>query len=183
MRGIRARSDLTMQANLKIEHDTLTPELEKMLKRIRDPRPVMEAYALGFAALGQRAWRDASLRPRPWPARRDGGTATLYKRGTLARSLRVAGVTNTRAQVVSDRPYAAIHQFGGRTPARTIVAAYKKALFWPGARHPVKSVRHPGSNIPARPFLPAHPDGRFTTAAETRMRSVLQAAIMAHLKR
>jgi len=24
---------------------------------------------------------------------------------------------------------------------------------WPGARHPVKAVNHPGSNIPARPFL------------------------------
>lgn len=56
--------------------------------------------------------------------------------------------------------YAAIHQFGGRTPARTIVPRYGRALFWPGARHPVRRVRHPGSLIPARPFLGLDDDDR-----------------------
>ena len=53
----------------------------------------------------------------------------------------------------SNRVYAAIHQFGGQTKAHTIRPKNKKALAWPGAAHPVKSVRHPGSKIPARPFL------------------------------
>ena len=56
--------------------------------------------------------------------------------------------------------YAAIHQFGGKTPPRTIRPRRKKALFWPGARHPVASVNHPGSNIPARAFLGIDNDDR-----------------------
>ena len=50
--------------------------------------------------------------------------------------------------------YAAAHQFGARTGPRTIRPRNKRALFWPGARHPVSAVRHPGSVIPARPFIP-----------------------------
>lgn len=57
----------------------------------------------------------------------------------------VEGSTNVK--------YAAIHHLGGQTGAHTIVPRVKKALFWPGAAHPVKSVQHPGSKIPARPFL------------------------------
>ena len=37
------------------------------------------------------------------------------------------------------------------TRPHTITAKNKKALYWKGARHPVKSVRHPGSR--AKPFL------------------------------
>jgi phage gpG-like protein len=49
--------------------------------------------------------------------------------------------------------YAAIHHLGGQTPAHEIRPRVKKALFWPGAAYPVKLVKHPGSKIPARPFL------------------------------
>ena len=37
------------------------------------------------------------------------------------------------------------------TRPHTIRAKGKKALYWKGARHPVKSVRHPGSK--AKPYL------------------------------
>ena len=37
------------------------------------------------------------------------------------------------------------------TRPHTIKAKNKKALYWKGAKHPVKSVRHPGSR--AKPFL------------------------------
>ena len=37
------------------------------------------------------------------------------------------------------------------TRPHIIKAKNKKALYWKGARHPVKSVRHPGSR--AKPFL------------------------------
>lgn len=59
-----------------------------------------------------------------------------------------------RAAWGSKVQYAPVHQFGARTPAQTIRPKRKKALFWPGAKHPVKKVEHPGSDIPARPFLP-----------------------------
>lgn len=52
--------------------------------------------------------------------------------------------------------YAAIHQFGGKTKAHVIRPRDKKALAWPGMKgnHPVGAVKHPGSNIPARPYIP-----------------------------
>ena len=37
------------------------------------------------------------------------------------------------------------------TRPHTLRAKNKKALYWKGAKHPVKSVRHPGSK--AKPFL------------------------------
>jgi len=49
--------------------------------------------------------------------------------------------------------YAAIHQLGGKTPSHVIKPKRKKALAWLGGLHPVKSVQHPGSRIPARPYL------------------------------
>lgn len=49
--------------------------------------------------------------------------------------------------------YAAIHQFGGTTKAHVIRAKNKKALAWAGGKHPVRQVNHPGSKIPARPYL------------------------------
>jgi phage gpG-like protein len=49
--------------------------------------------------------------------------------------------------------YARIHEFGGRTPARTIYPKRKQALhfFSKGSEIFAKKVKHPGSNIPRRP--------------------------------
>ena len=58
----------------------------------------------------------------------------------------------------TNHPHAAIHQFGGRTKPTRIRPKHKKALYWPGAAHPVAAVNHPGSDIPARAFL-AFTDG------------------------
>ena len=51
--------------------------------------------------------------------------------------------------IATNNDVAAFHQFGTR--AHTIRARNKKALAWPGMRHPVKQVNHPG--IKARPFF------------------------------
>lgn len=53
-------------------------------------------------------------------------------------------------------PYAAIHEFGGRTSAHVIRPRRAKALRWyDGEGNPVfaRYVNHPGSVIPARPYL------------------------------
>jgi len=72
------------------------------------------------------------------------------KQGTLRRSIvgRVeAG--GDRGVVGTNVRYArAVHD---GTRAHTIRPSTKKALYWKGARHPVKSVRHPGSK--ANPFI------------------------------
>lgn len=49
--------------------------------------------------------------------------------------------------------YSRIHQLGGRTRAHDIRAKSGKGLMFPGLSHPVKVVHHPGSIIPARPYL------------------------------
>ena len=47
--------------------------------------------------------------------------------------------------------YGIFWELGGTIPARTILPRLKKALYWPGALHPVRSVKHPGSR--ANPFM------------------------------
>ena len=47
------------------------------------------------------------------------------------------------AEIGSKVPYAIYLEFG--TPPHIIRPRTKKALFWKGARHPVKMVRHPGT--------------------------------------
>ena len=75
----------------------------------------------------------------------------LQVTGRLASSITTAHTSNT-AQIGTNFIYAAIHQFGGQTAPHTIAAKYAKALAWPGGF--AKKVNHPGSKIPARPFLP-----------------------------
>lgn len=52
-------------------------------------------------------------------------------------------------------PYAAIHEFGGKSAAHDIVAVKAKALAFSVGSGEVfaKRVRHPGSTIPARSYL------------------------------
>jgi len=62
----------------------------------------------------------------------------------------------TQVTIGTNKPYAAIHQFGGKTSAHIIRPKKGKALKWIGADGMAffaKEVRHPGSKIPARPFL------------------------------
>jgi hypothetical protein len=53
------------------------------------------------------------------------------------------------ARIGSNVSYARYVEEG--TPPHRIVARNKKALHWPGARHPVLAVNHPGTR--ARPYL------------------------------
>jgi len=83
----------------------------------------------------------------------DAAQRAPVKTGNLRRSLHTEVLTSTRSlaivQVGTDVVYARAIEYG--TSPHTIYPRSKKALMWPGARHPVRSVRHPGS--PARPFL------------------------------
>lgn len=91
----------------------------------------------------------------PWEessrAKAEGGK-TLIDTAILMNSIGYQ-TTGNSVEVGTPVAYAAIHHFGGKTPPRTIRPRNARALFWPGARHPVAKVDHPGSDIPARPFL------------------------------
>ena len=143
--------------------------LKRLMGRMKDLTPVMDA-------IGQELMTSTDFRfktetdPKgvPWkpsmasydrgPSPAGGRFGNPDRGKTLTDTGRLRQSINRRASrdeviVGTNVQYAAIHQFGGKTKPHTIIARRKKALFWPGAEHPVKSVRHPGSNVPARPFL------------------------------
>jgi len=88
---------------------------------------------------------------------------TLQDTGTLMNSLinqshsnAIFRVSQHSVELGTNVPYAGVHQFGGSTGAFTIKPKNKKALRWMGVNgHFVfaRSVKHPGFQIPARPFL------------------------------
>lgn len=79
-------------------------------------------------------------------------TKILRQRGHLADSIRYQANDNS-VRWGTNRIYGAIHQFGGKTKPHVIRPKNKKALAWPGGRHPAREVNHPGSDIPSRRFL------------------------------
>ncbi|MEX3688867.1 phage virion morphogenesis protein [Paraburkholderia sp. BR14263] len=74
----------------------------------------------------------------------------LQRSGRLASSI-VQAFDATSAQVGTNLVYAAIQNFGGQTRPHTIAPKNAKALHFGGIF--AKKVNHPGSKIPARPFL------------------------------
>lgn len=70
--------------------------------------------------------------------------------GTLRKSINQY-FDNDTALVGTNLPYAAIQHFGGKTRPHVIKPVTAKALYFNGRF--AKSVSHPGSVIPKRPFL------------------------------
>jgi len=146
-----------MQITITANNTEVNKALADLSARMRDLKPAMReigeivrtSVERNFAAGGRPKW-DESAR-----VKREGGQ-TLSLTGRLRRSFArpdAVQAGNDRVSLGTNVDYAAIHQVGGKTGAHVIKAKNGKALFWPGARHPVKSVNHPGSTIPARSFL------------------------------
>ena len=146
MVGARIRIDVD-DADARLGLDRLAAML--------NPAPVLDEIGSYLVTATIRRFELERGPDGPWKksgrAAREGGQ-TLTDTGRLRASI-THRVTGNAVEVGTNVVYAAIHQLGGRTPPRTIRPRRKKALFFPGARHPVRSVRHPGSDIPARPFL------------------------------
>lgn len=79
------------------------------------------------------------------------------RKGTLKDSIDYYA-TSSKVMVGSNLPYARIHQKGGRTSPHVIRPKRKKALAFGGIVR--KKVNHPGSDIPARPYLGISDDDR-----------------------
>ncbi len=113
--------------------DTLTPGLKKAAASIADKRPILEAMGLQMVSITQRSFNDAALRAAPWAPLKAATLAAKIKAGkstailkrdvVLARSWRVAALTNSSVTVGTDRPYAPHLQFGTRRgiPARPML--------------------------------------------------------------
>lgn len=143
--------------------------LRRLAVKMQDLTPVMrevsgvmaDAVEENFAVGGRPRWAPLKastiagrVREKTWP-----GKILQRSAAGLASSIE-AHHTSSSAIVGTNKTYASIHQFGGRTFPHLIRPSVKKALFWPGAGHPVKAVKHPGSVIPARPFLALEDDDR-----------------------
>jgi phage gpG-like protein len=91
-----------------------------------------------------------------WPKlkspRADGSTRpVLQMGGQLKRSLTWNGFPDGSVIFGSNMEYARIHQQGGKTKAHEIRPYNARALYFNGRF--AKKVNHPGSNIPARPYM------------------------------
>lgn len=137
--------------DIKIDHSGVTAALGRVIQATEQRAPLMrnivaimaDAVEENFAQEGRPKWQGLKPPGRP-------GGKILQKSGQLAASV-VSDSDNDSAVVGSNKKYAAIHQFGGKTRAHEIRPRNKKALAFGG--RVLSKVNHPGSNIPARPFL------------------------------
>jgi phage gpG-like protein len=138
-----------MTARITIDEREVTAALRELARLGRDPSAPLTS--IGSALIGStklRALTATSPTGARWPML--GADYAATKKGTPLREsgLMLGGliseVSGSRLRVGSDRPYAAIHQFGG-----TITAKGRALDFFIGRRRVrVKRVR-----IPARPWL------------------------------
>lgn len=98
-------------------------------------------------------WQALKAARGPLAAKHGSKTPILNDRGTLKKSITFNAFDDGSVILGSTLVYAGIHQKGGKTKAHTIKPrnAGVKALRFNGRFF--KSVKHPGSAIPARPFL------------------------------
>jgi phage virion morphogenesis protein len=139
---------------LEIIQQSLDQALAKLRYRLTDASRLMrhlagqmhDAVEENFAQQGRPKWMGLKAPVNP---RRRGGMI-LQDSGRLAASIVMESDADT-ARVGTNVRYAAIHQFGGRTPPHLIRPRDKKALAFGG--RVVKRANHPGSKIPPRRFL------------------------------
>lgn len=147
------------EINIKMDGaDAVREMLQGIAARMSNMSPIMRAIGDRVVEQTKRRFEAGGPAPdgTPWktpktPNRKRIRTLTVS--GHLRDSIRYQLLGNNAVAIGTNRVYAAIHQLGGKTAAHIIRPRKGKALFWPGARHPVASVKHPGSVIPARPFL------------------------------
>jgi len=151
--------------DLVIDDGEFKRESARLIAGTADAAPLMRSLAgtlmdqteENFAAQGRPKW--LGIQPRPGRA----GGKILQDTGRLASSISPESGPDY-AQVGTNVVYARIHQLGGQTKPHVIRAKRARALAFNGIFR--KSVNHPGSNIPARPFLPITADGRLQPEAE-----------------
>ena len=149
-----------MGATLELKIDER--ELKKLVERARQVlgrrpsfRPLLTAIGQEMVTSTQRRFEtgtapDGSRWVRSLAALRE-GRQTLIKTARL-RDSNTYNVTSTDVEVGTNVEYAGVHQDGAQTRPHTIAARRARALAIPGIGYRRK-VNHPGSTIPARPFL------------------------------
>jgi phage virion morphogenesis protein len=143
----------------RLEYQPVLKALRKAADEMGNSRPLMRSIAGimlravedNFEQEGRPKWKD--LQPGTKMARTRDGTwpgKILQRSGGLASSIQQL-FTEREAVVGTNKIYAAIQNFGGKTSPHVIRPRTKRALSFGGIV--VRSVNHPGSEIPARPYL------------------------------
>ncbi|MEY4427461.1 MAG: hypothetical protein RLZZ182_150 [Pseudomonadota bacterium] len=145
--------------DIELPYRPVIQALRELADSLADRRELMGALAGvmhgavedNFAAGGRPQW--VSLHPGTIAGRRKTGHwpgQILQRSGQLAASVTPYS-DNDQAVVGTNKAYAAAHQFGATTRPHVIKPKVKRALAFGGVV--VRQVNHPGSKIPARPFL------------------------------
>lgn len=121
-----------MQYNYKIQN---LKELQA--KMAKAPEVTERWIKKGVAAATMAIFKKATRGIVPW------------KTGTLVQTMQTE-VNGMKGRVYPTRNYALFVHEGTRP--HVILPKLKKALWWPGAAHPMRSVNHPGTR--ANPFMP-----------------------------
>lgn len=142
-----------MDIQIVVDDSSVITLLRQVSAHIADMTPVMRQIAGYMWDAVEENFHEEG-RPKWGPSKRalNEGGMTLQKSGQLAASI-VARSDAVSATVSTNKAYAAANHFGAHIPPHDIFPVDKKAIWWPGASHPVKKVRFPGADIPARPFM------------------------------
>ena len=157
---------------IQVRDAHLRQALSQLAAQLRDMTNVMRALSETMVDASARAFERKAdpFTGAPWKPLSQGRNNQREKKGRSAENilqdsgLLVGSITRPGSRgsvhevgadyalVGTNVVYAAIHQLGGKTAPHKITARRGKALAIPGIgfRH---SVMHPGSVIPARPFL------------------------------
>lgn len=169
---------MQIRATIRQLGNTFSPDLQKKVHALSGSgkAALLERIGMSLVSVAKRSFStDSTFRPHPWQPKVSGQAATLQKSTMLRRSI-THRVTGSGVTISSDRPYAAIHQLGGKTRPHIIRPKRKKALHWGGNKF-AKSVKHPGSRIPSRPYLPFYRDGSLTTRAARNVEALMRNAV------
>ena len=151
--GIEVKLDDEYQKIVDALHKASIPALQQIARAggqaLRDIS--RKAFAEGADPATGAKWAPLKS-PRSESAKNPGSTSpVLVDRGTLRRSISFNAFSDGSAIIGSNLVYAGIHQWGGKTKAHDIKPRSGKALKFLGIYR--RLVHHPGSDIPARPFL------------------------------
>jgi phage gpG-like protein len=144
-------------AGVEVKFDGEYQKIIEALQKASSPALQQIAHAGGQALkkVTAEAFRNGAdpATGEKWKERKDKDNAKplLVRRGTLRRSITFNAFPDGSVIIGSNLVYARIHQEGGRTKAHEIKARNAKALKFLGIYR--KHVHHPGSDIPARPYL------------------------------
>jgi phage virion morphogenesis protein len=138
----------------------LTQALSRLAKRTSDLKPTLSAIAAYQEREYQKAF-EANRTPEGEPWQPLAASTIANKRNTkpLVEAIgripgsRFSEVQNNSAVIGYGDPLAALHDSGYTIPARTVIPKNRQALYWAGARHPVKRVNIPETKVPARGLI------------------------------